>query len=51
MKSPYGHYNIFSIYDIEVTLGTLCLKLIQTFFAHKPDVVAEATKMEQEYFA
>ena len=51
MKSPYGHYNVISIYDIQVTLGTLWLKLIQTFFAHKPDVLAEATKMEQQYFA
>lgn len=51
MKSPYGHANIIPINDIEVTLGTLWLKIIQHFFIHKPDIVAEAAKMEQEYFA
>ena len=51
MKSPYGHANIITINDVEVTLGTLWLKIIQTFFIHKPEVAAEAAKMEQEYFS
>jgi len=36
MKSSYGTYTLISINDIQTTLGTLWLRIIQAYFFNQP---------------